>query len=256
MAEEPRVLCWDVETSHNIAAIFKLFEDYTSHENILQERYVICASWKWLGEKKVHSVSVLDNSKLYKRDPFNDRYVIEKLYDILSSADVIVAHNGDSYDLKFVEGRMLAHGLKPLPPINSIDTLKIAKSKFLLNSNKLDYLARYLGFGKKIHTSNELWLRILRGDRKAIHKMVEYNKHDVTLLEKVFLKLRPYAPNYVSRQLFGHSEGCPRCGSKRYQSRGFHRAISRVYRRFCCNDCGGWWKSTRPEGKATTSRIL
>jgi DNA polymerase elongation subunit (family B) len=252
---EPKVLVWDIETSHNVAAIFKLFEDYTSHENILQERYIICASWKWLDEKKVHSVSVLDDPKLYKRDQFNDLHVVHKLYDILCEADVIVAHNGDAYDLKFAEGRMLAHGLKPLPPMNSIDTLKIAKSKFLLNSNKLDYLARYLGFGKKLHTSNELWLRILKGDKKAIAEMVEYNKHDVILLEKVFLKLRPYCSNYVNRQLFG-LDGCPFCGSQHTTRQGVRRALTRVYPRFQCQDCGGWYKGNTPVGKSTSTRIL
>jgi DNA polymerase III epsilon subunit-like protein len=244
---EPRIVLWDIETTHNIAAIFRLFEDYTSHENILQERYVVCAAWKVLGEGKVHAVSTLDNPKRYKRNPHDDRHVCEALHAVLSAADVIVAHNGDQYDIKFTEGRMLAHGLSPLPPITSIDTLKVAKSRLLLNSNKLDYLARYLGFGKKIRTENQLWLDILRGGpaaATAIKKMVEYNKHDVVLLEKVFLKLRPYCANHINRALFGKTEGCPRCGSRKFQSRGSgtHKAISRVYRRFQCNSCGGWWR--------------
>jgi len=253
---KPRIILWDIETTHNLAAIFRLFEDYTSHENIIQERYVVCAAWKVLGEKSVHAVSTLDNPKLYAKDPHNDKHVIETLHKVLSEADAIVAHNGDQYDIKFAEGRMLAHGLSPLPPIPSIDTLKVAKSRLLLNSNKLDYLARYLGFGKKISTKNELWLRVLQGDKSAIREMVKYNKHDVVLLEKVFMKLRPYAANYINRQLFGHSDGCPRCGSRHVQSRGTHKAISRTYLRFQCQDCGGWFKSTKAVDKGTLTRVL
>lgn len=253
---EPKIVIWDVENSHTVAAVFQLMNnDYISHENVLQERYLISASWKLLGEKKVHSVSVLDDPKLFRKDPHNDRHVVETLHKVLSEADVIVAHNGDNFDIKLTEGRMLFHGLPALPPIPSIDTLKVAKSRLLLLSNKLDYLARFLGFGKKIPTRNELWLQVLQGDKKAIEEMVKYNKHDVVLLEKVFLKLQPYCANHINRQLFG-LEGCPRCGSKQYQSRGFHRAISRTYRRFQCNSCHGWWKSTKPEGKATSSRVL
>lgn len=255
MKREPRIILWDIETSHNVAAIFRLFEDYTSHENIIQERYVVCAAWKELGKSKIHTVSTLDNPRLFRRDPHNDLHVIQTLHKVLSEADVIVAHNGDGYDIKFTEGRMLAHGLSPLPPIPSIDTLKIAKARLLLNSNKLDYIARYLKLGKKIHTRNELWLRVLAGDASAIREMVKYNAYDVELLEKVFLKLRPYAANHINRQLFGHEDGCPRCGSRHVQSRGTHRAISRNYRRWQCVDCGGWFK-TQPEGKAIKSRVL
>src|SRR6266853_1744902 len=97
---KPRIILWDIETTHNLAAIFRLFEDYTSHENILQERYVVSVAWKVLGEKQVHAISVLDDPKLYAKDPHNDKYVIESFHKILSGADAIVGHNADAYDLK------------------------------------------------------------------------------------------------------------------------------------------------------------
>lgn len=251
----PKILLYDIETTHNLAAIFRLYEDYTSHENILRERYVVSIAWKWLGESKVHAVSTLDNPTLYKKDPHNDKFVISEFADVLREADVVVGHNADAYDLKFVEGRMLYHGMSPLPPITSIDTLKIAKSRLLLNSNKLDYLSHYLGFGRKVKTDNSLWLRILNGDKSAIREMVRYNKHDVVLLEKVFLKLRPYCANHINRALFG-GKGCPRCGSTHVQSRGTHKAISRTYQRFVCVSCGGWFRSVKPSLSNLTTRIL
>jgi len=253
---EPKILLWDIETTHNLVAAFRLFEDFTPPENVLQERYVVCAAWKWLGEKHPHAVSTLDDPKLYKKDPHNDLHVLKTLHKVLSEADVIVAHNGDKYDIKFVEGRMLAQGLPALPPINSIDTLKVAKGRFLLNSNRLDYLGTLLKVGRKIKTSNSLWLDVLRGEKKAIKEMVKYNKQDVELLEAVFMKLRPYMPNYISRQLFGQTDGCPRCGSKHVQSRGFHKAITKVYRRYQCQDCSGWFRELMPHRKSTSFRIL
>jgi predicted RNA-binding Zn-ribbon protein involved in translation (DUF1610 family) len=219
-----------------------MYDELTNHENILKERYVISVSWKWLDEKKVHSVSVLDNPKLFKKDPNNDLHVVSTFCNVLTTADVIVGHNSDSFDLRMLEGRALYHGLSPLPPITSIDTLKVAKRRFRFNCNRLDYIGQFLGLGKKIKTSNDLWLRVLRGDRAAIQEMVKYNKQDVVLLEKVFLKFRPYCDSYVNRQLLGATEGCPRCGSKHIQSRGTHKAISRVYQRFQCQKCGGWFR--------------
>jgi hypothetical protein len=224
----------------------------------VQERYIICAAWKTLGEKKISAVSTLDDKKLYKRDPFNDLHVVKTLHGVLSDADIIVAHNGDQYDIKFTKGRMLVQGLPPLPPILSIDTLKTARNQFLLNANNLDYLGKMLGVGRKKPTKGGLWLKVLQGDKDAIREMVSYNKQDVQLLEDVFLKLRPHIPDHVNRQLFtGDKSGCPRCGSKRIQSRGVRHAITQTYQRFVCVDCQGWFRDRKAiAGSSTQSRVL
>lgn len=252
---EPRILLWDVETSLNVVAVFQLKQDYIQPESIISERHLICAAWKWLDEKKVHTVSLLDDEKRFAKDIHDDRVVCEKLHEVLSSADVIVAHNGDKFDIRFVEARMLIHGLPPLPPIVKLDTMKIAKRRFLFNANKLDYLGKILGVGRKKPTAHGLWMKVLFGDAEAIKAMVAYNKGDVQLLERVFLKLRPFMPNYLSRELFG-LEGCPRCGSKKIQRRGVSRNATRVYQRFQCQGCTGWFKSIKSEPSTATVRPL
>ena len=243
MSKRPRIVLWDIETTHNIVASFRLWgEDYIPHENVLQERYIVCACWKVLGERKVHSVATTDNQKRFKANPHDDRHVIEALHKVASDADVLVAHNGDAYDVKFLKGRAIAHGLPPLPPLNTIDTKKVAKARFLFNSNRLDYLGRYLGVGKKSHTSPGLWLRVLQGDARAVREMVAYNKQDVLLLEAVFNKLRPHIPEHVNRKLYGSSGECPRCGSDDIRSNGIRYTAARAYRRLQCAECGGWFK--------------
>jgi hypothetical protein len=252
---KPRIVLWDIERTHNLVSVFQLkYNDYISPDNIIQESFVPCAAWKILDESPVHAVSTLDDPKRFSKDPTDDYHVIKTLHGVLSSADVLIAHNGDAFDLKFTESRIIHHGLSPLPPITSIDTLKVAKTRFLFNANNLNYLGQFLGVGKKLETEPGLWLKVLNGDKSAIRRMVEYNKQDVVLLEKVFLKLQPYIANHVNRQLYGQ-DGCPRCGSKKVQSRGFHRAVTRVYRRFQCQACGGWFKSGKPES-AVNSRVL
>ncbi len=254
---EPKILLWDIETTHNIVAVFKLYgEDYISPDNILQERFIVSASWKWLGEEKVHSVSILDNPKLFKSNPTSDLHVCNKLHEVLSECDVAVAHNGDKYDIKFTEARMLINGLPPLPPITKIDTLKTAKSRFMFNSNRLDYLGQVLGVGRKKHTTPGLWLEVLKGNKEAIQEMTTYNMEDVLLLERVFLKLRPYMDNHINRELVG-GMGCPRCGSNKVQSRGIHKAISRTYQRFQCQACGGWYRQLKADvGSSTSTRVI
>lgn len=259
---EPRIILWDVENSHNLAAVFQLkHNDYINADNIVRERSLICAAWKELGTSKVHAVSRLDNPALFKKDPHSDAHVLEVLHDVLLNADVLIAHNGDEFDAKLTKGRMLVHGLPPLPPILSIDTLKVARKQFLLNANNLNYLGSLLKVGNKKPTKQGLWLKVLQGDPSAIRQMVIYNKEDVRLLERVFLKLRPHIADHTNRQLFGTSGHgrleCPRCGSADVQSRGIHRAMTQTYQRYQCKACAGWFRERRADiGTSTRTRVL
>lgn len=240
---DPKIVLWDIETSHNLVAKFSLREEYVAHTNIVRERYVICGAWKELGNPTTHAVSVLNDPTRYKNDPHDDYHVITKLHMVLSKADVIVAHNGDGFDMKWVNGRILFHNLAPLPPVRSVDTLKVARRMFSLNSNRLDYIGKYLGLGGKTSTPPGLWMDVLKGDRKAVKTMVDYNKRDVELLEQVFLKLRPYMPDHMAHALFNDGQHCcPKCGSQKVQSRGWHASITQVYRRFQCQACNGWFR--------------
>lgn len=254
--QKVRTLFYDIETSLQPVAVFQLaHNDWIDPSAILQERYIICAAWRWEGESKIHTVSVLDDPKRYAKDPHDDRHVVETLHAIMGKADVIVHHNGDSFDKRYLDTRILVHGIKALPPIQSVDTYKVAKSKFYLNSNKLDYIGKLLKVGQKIKTTPGLWMRILNGDKKAVAEMVKYNKQDVVLLEKIFYKLLPYMQSFPSLELFGGT-GCPRCGSDHVQSRGIHRALTRTYQRFQCIDCGGWFRRLKPNAGVTNTRVL
>jgi len=256
MSVAPRIILWDIESSFNTVAVFQLKQnDYIDSNNIVSERHLICAAWKELGNPRVHAVSLLDDAKRFQKNPHDDRHVCDVLHDILSHADVIIAHNGDQFDIKFTEARMMIHGLPPLPPILKIDTLKTARNRFLFNANNLNYLGKVLGVGGKKPTKTGLWLRVLAGEAKAIKEMVAYNKEDVRLLERVYLKLRPYMPDHTNRQLFGQV-GCPRCSSTNVQARGTHRALTQVYQRYQCQSCAGWFRNRIADKARVTHRVL
>lgn len=248
--KEPKILLWDVENTHNIVATFGMWNVNIFHENILQEWFMLCASWKWFGEKKVGSVSLLDDPVRFKADHTDDYYVIAKVHEILSEADAIVAHNGDKFDLKKFNARAIKHGLTPIPPVVQIDTLKIAKKHFNFNFNKLDYLGHYLGVGQKIDTNNQLWLDCLHGKRKAIKEMKDYNIEDVNLLERIYIKLAPYTDAKLNfNHFFGEGHICPTCGSEDLQKRGFRLTRAARHQRFQCNECGSW--SSAPKSGIT-----
>jgi DNA polymerase III epsilon subunit-like protein len=65
----------------------------------------------------------------------------------MDEADLICAHNGDAFDIKKINSRLIVNGFKPPSPFKTIDTLKIARRVFKFDSNKLDNIGRYLSRG-------------------------------------------------------------------------------------------------------------
>ena len=238
--KQPKILILDIESSFSQLAVFTLKPQWHNHSNILDEWWIHCAAWKWLGDDKIHSV------KTYRKGC--DKSIVTKLKKLLEQADVVVGHNTDRFDLKKINARLLYHGLKPLVIPQSVDTLKVARKHFMLTSNKLDYIANYLGVGGKMTTRPNLWMRTLKGDKKAIDEMVKYNKQDIVIQEKVFLKLRPFTalPNMNA---WSDRQGlvCKSCGSDKLKSHGIVRTKTSAYRRFMCLRCGTVTRSRKAE---------
>ena len=78
-----------------------------------------------------------------------------------------------------------------LPNYKQFDTLKVAKSKLLFNSNRLDYVAKFLGHEGKNSTTIDLWMDIMfKKCKVAMNTMLDYCDEDVRQLEKVYKELR------------------------------------------------------------------
>lgn len=236
---KPRVLLYDLETSPYVGFTWGKWE-----QNVIQfvsERQIISFAWKWLGEKDVHVCSLPD-FKGYKKDPKNNKELVRKLHSLFEEADINVGHNVVEFDDKVSNTDFLLHGLPPPPPHKCVDTLKVLRSKFAFSSNKLDDACGRLNLGRKVkHAGFEMWLGCLNGDPKSWAMLREYNKGDVLLLEKLYLKLRPWMTNHPSmiptdRAIFS----CPRCESKNLHCRGWVRTLPGDKQRLQCQDCGTW----------------
>ncbi len=244
MINKIKTLIYDIETSYTIGAVWGLYEQNVAY--VLQEPYMLSFAYKWLGEKKVHVLSLRD-FPLYKKDKKNDKSLVSKLRDLFDEADIIIAHNGNSFDQKWAYARFIVHGLTPPSPAKYVDTKLIAKSKFRFNSNSLNNLGKYLGIGCKIDTGGiNLWVKCIeQDDQKSWDKMEKYNKQDVVLLEQVYLKMLPYITNHPNVGIIGGDRSiCPNCGSTHLQSRG----VKYGRRSWFCVDCRSWHSSALKEG--------
>ena len=233
---EPRTLLLDIETAPNIGYTWGKWE-----QNVIeftQDWYLLAIGWKWLDEKKVHVIG-LDNDKKYKPGSPDDLYLTKKLYELFQEADVIIAHNGDQFDIKKSTTKFIAAGLPPPKPYKTIDTKKVAKRYFKFDSNKLDELGKYLGLGRKVvHTGFDMWKGCMSGDKKSWRMMKKYNAQDVLLLEAVYLKMRAWHTTHPSKGVFdAKSNRCPQCGGMNCQKRGLRVVTKRVRQSYQCMDC-------------------
>jgi hypothetical protein len=236
MKQKIKRLYFDIEISPNVVYSWNTgYNIKIDPENIVTERAIICICYKWEDEKKVHYLTW---------DKGNDKKLLKEFIEIINSADEVVGHNSDKFNIKWVRTRCLYHRIPAMPKYKSIDTLKLSKSQFKFNSNKLDYISKYLGFGGKIKTSYDLWKRIMNNDQKALDQMVRYCKKDVLILEEVYKSIQLYSPHktHVGVHFGGYKSDCPKCGSEKVHSRGYSTtAAGTISRRCNCKDCNTWF---------------
>jgi predicted RNA-binding Zn-ribbon protein involved in translation (DUF1610 family) len=100
-------LFWDIETSPNVCLSWRTgFKINLDPDNIIKERAIICICYKWEGNKKVYSI---------EWDRGDDRQLVEDFAVVAAEADELVAHNGDSFDIRWFNGRNALHDLHYKP---------------------------------------------------------------------------------------------------------------------------------------------
>jgi len=247
--EEPKLfkrLYFDIETSPNIVYTWNIGQKvFLDHNSIVKERAVICICYKWAHENEVHSIS-------WRKG--DDKFLLMEFIKVMNSADEVIGHNSDNYDIKWLKTRCLFHRIEAFPSYQSVDTLKLSRSGFRFNSNKLDYIGSFLGLGKKIDTGGfKLWRQIIEDNNpESMQSMITYCKQDVRLLENVHKTLVPYTAHKSHIGVaMGHSQcSCPECGSENVESNGYrYLASGGRKKRVRCKDCGKHWTLSERKSK-------
>ena len=245
-------LFYDIETSLGIYSAFRAgYNLNISHKDIIKEPAIICIGYKWEGEDDTFCISWRDG---------DDKDIISQFISILETADEIVAHNGDGFDLPWIRGRAIKHRLEMRYDYPSVDTLKMAKRRagngFKFQSNRLDYIASYFGIGRKIPTDITLWqdityycyLNSFYNDREvyneALNKMKVYCQMDVALLEEVYKIFEPYTPRKTHAAIIkgGNKWDCPTCASGNTIKKSLRILASGIRRRrMQCKECNSYF---------------
>lgn len=234
-SSERRVLFWDVETAPTLAYVWEPRTEYVGREMWTHDSFMLTWAAKWRGEDKVFSRR-LTSGQAKEQD---DRDMVLALAALIRRADVIVAHNGDKFDLRVLRTRLALLDEEPLGPVETIDTYKWARSTFKFAYNRLDYLGEVLtGAGKMKHSGFDLWKRAYMGEPAALREMQEYNQRDVVLLEEVFTKLYPHAHG-VPRLAITQGDACAHCGAGREHliRKGKWVTSVHTYQRYQCKRC-------------------
>jgi len=248
-----RILAFDIETSPTLCYTWDFWKASIHPEQILEDSRVLCWAAKWVGCDGV----------LYRRskDWRNDRDIVAELSELLGSADIVVAHNGKSFDVARVWARMAHHEIQPPPPFKVVDTVLLARSAFNFPHNSLAGLARYLEIGAKAeHEGFGLWVKCMADDADAWGRMEAYNIQDVLLLEEVYQRLRPYDKKHPNVALYYDDCDlrCVRCGAKALKESASpaYTAISE-FPLFQCESCGAWCRSgTRTKREPVMRSVL
>jgi hypothetical protein len=237
----PKILIFDIETTPLEAYIFQksVWKANVGPDKVISEWFCLTWSAKWLYSDKTMS-SRLTSAEVLKED---DKRIITGLWGLFDEADIVVAHNGDGFDVPNMNTRFLVNDLTPPSAYQSIDTLKIARKQFGFTHNGLDALAKVFKIDGKIGTDFNLWRRCKNGETAALKEMEIYNIQDVDLLEKVYFKLRPWIkahPN-IGIYLESDSEKCSNCGGPvvLIKDKFYYTSVGKFPTYRCTNkDCG------------------
>lgn len=198
--------------------------------------------WKWLGEKKVHTPSVLDYNVPCgdcKRIEIDERKLVREAHAIMGQADICITFNGQRFDAPYMNTKFLMYGLDALPQTSQVDLYQVLRHKTRMSSKRLANASLVFGLhNEKTKLDWALWRRAAKGYVKDIRYIRDHADADVLVTEELYGKLRQHVRQHPRVNGYGP---CRRCGEDRLQRRGTAVTIYRGQQwKYACQSCGGW----------------
>jgi hypothetical protein len=261
-----RVLVWDIETRPPISMHWGTRDQYISPEQMFDMGGMIAWSAQWLGETKVRFMS--DH-----HDGHED--MVRGLHALLSACDVSVGFNHERFDHPHHSTEMELLDLPALPPIPTVDLLKVVRKNFRLPHNKLSAVAKHFGLADKMSNDGwQLWrccitdtdgrpylAPVPKGGGCPTHwkQMRKYAVTDTRVTTELYHHL--VAGGWIKRHphaaLFGAPlDGCPTCGSTQRTATKPVTLSTGVYPGWRCSSCRSVYRGVRRLNTAPTTRAV
>lgn len=242
-----KMLFIDIETSPNLAYVWRMFKENVSLPQLVETTQMISFAAKWRNRKQV-----------FFHSDFHDGHeaMVERAFHLIDAADIVVHYNGKSFDMPHLNREFITNGFPgPPSPVQQIDLLHTMRKRFRFASNKLDHVTQQLGqAGKVQHTGFQLWRDCMAGDPKAWALMRKYNRADVTELEDLYEKVKPWIISHPHMGLYDDDtdapDVCGRCESPNITRQGYSYTGASKFQRYRCKDCNGWSR-----GKKAIARV-
>jgi hypothetical protein len=237
-ASKARIAFLDIETAPAEVYAFHLGKTVLNIDQVKNDGYILGWCGKWADGTEIIRDFLTPAESIAK----DDYRITASAFDFVNSADILIGHNIDEFDLKVLGAAFIAHGFDRPLPCQTVDTYKgvVKSAKFL--SAKLQFLAEKLTNEKKISTNFKLWKDCAAGDPAALLAMETYCAQDITALEELYYAVRPHIKGHPNVGLYDidiEHAVCPTCG-------GFELLdVSKLYttsqsgwQMVRCSDCG------------------
>jgi DNA polymerase elongation subunit (family B) len=240
----PRVLLFDIETSHIKAKLWRPGQQYVGHKQIIEDWSILAWAAKWLDEDDI-MYKDLRRAKNKK----DDKNLIKDIWRLLDEADVVITQNGKSFDAPKLNARFEKHDMGAPSSYRHMDTKRMAQKHFDLSSYSLDFMCKYFNLpvkksSHKKFPGDELWDECMANNQEAWTEMEHYNKLDVLSLEALYKRINKWDVG-VNFSVFSGETTC-QCGSKEFiKLKKPYTTNSGKYNRYKCKSCGAEMRDTK-----------
>ena len=246
-----RVGYLDIETSPYLVWTYPLYKAFIAYRQIEEELKVTSIVYMEEKDLKPH---ILEWE--FKKGKSCDKKILKEISTWLNEMDVVVMQNGDNYDAKILQDRIMCHSLQPIKSLITIDTLKLSRQSFKRSHHSLDARSNRYGYGGKLKQDMSDCIAVAKGDVKCQKSRIKYNIKDVIDMRKVFLKEIDYYHfpqailNLFRRYLKEDKVFCVKCAAIRKKKFNVKLEMVKLKnkkreKRLVCQNCGYHWKVKR-----------
>jgi len=123
-----------------------------------------------------------------------DKRLVMSLLAEMQNYTGFATYYGTGFDIKYIRAKAMQYGLQfpRFGEMGHIDLYYQVVGKMKLSRNSLKVSTKFLGISGKTDLDFEYWQLACLGDKEAMSELLEHNKQDVIILEKLHRELEPY----------------------------------------------------------------